>query len=363
VRSIASPAACLPPPSGSTQASQIQALLVELNNFRRQNGLLPVAPNSNLATAGQGHSQDMSQNNFVDHIGSNGSTPLVRALLAGYNSSAVGENLGAGQENPHQLVFQDWTNSPVHLGNMLKPEVREAGVGYVYDPNDQANVDFHDGRGPVNGPFCYYWTLMVSYREGIYPIVVNDGETEVTEREVEVAIAGLAESPSTQARFGFQPQLDSLPWQTYDIGMELELPSGNGPKTIYGQFRIGSGAAVNALAANVVLTEGSLSLSVNDLSFVASRSLGKVSPAAAWVGVTGPAGWQASADRSWLLVTPSSDRITVSLQNWQTMSAGTYNGTVTVATASGLASAQLLTVRLTVINGSLGQAYLPLVAR
>jgi hypothetical protein len=111
------------------------------------------------------------------------------------------------------------------------------------------------------------------------------------------------------------------------------------------------------------LTEGSLSLSVNDLSFVASRSLGKVSPAAAWVGVTGPAGWQASADRSWLLVTPSSDRITVSLQNWQTMSAGTYNGTVTVATASGLASAQLLTVRLTVINGSLGQAYLPLVAR
>ena len=157
------PAACPAPPPGTTTQSQTQALFDAVNAFRVANGLPKADYNHLLENAALAHSQDMSQNDFFSHIGSDGSTSRQRVVRAGYNPTELVENLAAGQTNAQQIVFQ-WAQSPIHLENMLRPTLREMGVGYVYDPNDQPNVDL--GGGQLGGPFCYYWTLNGGYIAG-----------------------------------------------------------------------------------------------------------------------------------------------------------------------------------------------------
>ncbi|PKO23702.1 MAG: hypothetical protein CVU38_02695 [Chloroflexi bacterium HGW-Chloroflexi-1] len=158
------PAACPTPPPGTTTQSQAQALFDAVNAFRVAQGLPKAVHNQLLENTALAHSQDMSQNDYFSHIGSDGSTPRQRVLQAGYNPTAIGENLAGGHTNAHEIVSQ-WAQNPSHLAVMLQPTLREIGVGYVYDPNDLANVDL--GGGQLGGPFCYYWTLDGGYRAGV----------------------------------------------------------------------------------------------------------------------------------------------------------------------------------------------------
>jgi len=161
---MAAPAGCATPPAGSTPESQAQALMAAVNAFRADNGLLPVSYNRILANAALGHSQDMSQNNFFSHTGSNGSTMQQRLLQAGYtNHEWAGELLAAGQTDP-SLIVQQWSQSPAHRYVLLNDGLHEIGVGYVYDPNDQPNVRLDNGQ--IAGPFCFYWTMDGGYRPG-----------------------------------------------------------------------------------------------------------------------------------------------------------------------------------------------------
>jgi len=154
---------CSAPPAGSTPESQAQALIAAVNQFRQAAGLVPATYHPLLAAAALAHSQDMSQNDFFDHIGSDGSTPRERVLRAGYSATLVGENLAAGQPDAATVIYQ-WSQSIVHRTVLLLPELRDVVVGYVYDPHDQPNVDL--GGGQKGGPFCFYWTLDAGYQTG-----------------------------------------------------------------------------------------------------------------------------------------------------------------------------------------------------
>lgn len=48
--------------------------------------------------------------------------------------STWGENIAAGQESP-QDVFNSWMNSKGHRENMLDPDYKKMGLGYVYNAN------------------------------------------------------------------------------------------------------------------------------------------------------------------------------------------------------------------------------------
>jgi uncharacterized protein YkwD len=66
------------------------------NQQRAIYGLPPLAANAALATAAQAHSNDMANNNFFSHTGSDGSNPGQRISRAGYSWYTYGENIAAG---------------------------------------------------------------------------------------------------------------------------------------------------------------------------------------------------------------------------------------------------------------------------
>ena len=78
---------------------------------------LPVAgvlvPNAALTEAARRHTQDMLDNNFLRHIGSDGSTPVDRAKDAGYyGPTFVGENAGKHRYSASSRPPDHWLSVP-----------------------------------------------------------------------------------------------------------------------------------------------------------------------------------------------------------------------------------------------------------
>jgi hypothetical protein len=116
------------------------------NQFRVDNGLVPLSIDWDLQEAAQQHSQNMAILDFYDHTGLDGSRPSERALSKGYEASFVGENIGAGYVTPEDVV-NGWMNSPGHRDNILNPSYNEIGVGYYFLENDTGNTNYNS-----------YWT-------------------------------------------------------------------------------------------------------------------------------------------------------------------------------------------------------------
>ncbi len=139
----------------------------------------PLAWNAQLAQAAQGHSQDMANNGFQSHTGSDGSSPQQRVAQAGYNNAnSVGENAYAYSDSVDQAMeafLVDWgVADDGHRANIQQPGVssqnayRDAGIGlastapgssvgpmvvtqdFASQANEQAQVvgvAFHDSQG------------------------------------------------------------------------------------------------------------------------------------------------------------------------------------------------------------------------
>ncbi len=107
---------------------------------------LPVAgvlvPNAALTKAARRHTQDMFDNNFQGHGGSDGSRPENRAKDAGYSWTAIGENVYAYAKSifhGHAGFNVDWgrnepqgiQNPPGHRLSIHNPIWKEVGVGVI----------------------------------------------------------------------------------------------------------------------------------------------------------------------------------------------------------------------------------------
>jgi len=124
-----------------------QEILHHVNRFRTRNGLRHLKLSSVLNIAAQGHSDDMAERDFFDHVTPGGSTVGDRATRAGYRWRTVLENLAAGQENPREVV-EGWIGSPPHRKAMLVRDIDDAGVGYAFLAQDGGLVRSY-----------HYWTL------------------------------------------------------------------------------------------------------------------------------------------------------------------------------------------------------------
>ncbi len=115
---------------GHTERAEAQAgdVLQLVNQVRAEYGLPPLAHNSALAAAAQGHANFISSAGVYSHYGVNGSTWQDRAEAAGYPGWA-GENLVGGTGLTPQQGVTWWRNSATHFSNMLNPRWTEAGVG------------------------------------------------------------------------------------------------------------------------------------------------------------------------------------------------------------------------------------------
>jgi len=112
----------------------IQQVVGLVNQVRSRAGLTPLTVNPQLTQAAMGHAQDMAQNDFLSHTGSNGSTMQSRVEATGYSWAALGENVAAGQPDP-QSVMRSWMGSEGHRANILNPDFTEIGVGYQTNGN------------------------------------------------------------------------------------------------------------------------------------------------------------------------------------------------------------------------------------
>lgn len=159
----ASPPSSTPPASGGNASvtcglPNFQAELLQLiNQYRAQGascggafyGPAPaVSWNGPLTQAAAAHSNDMVNNNFLGHTGSNGSRFDQRVSAAGYVWRTGAENIAAGRQTV-QGVMTGWMNSPGHCSNIMNNSFRDVGVACV--PGTSANTYRQGG----------YWTMVL----------------------------------------------------------------------------------------------------------------------------------------------------------------------------------------------------------
>ena len=101
-----------------------------VNDERRKARCQPVRMDDNLRTAARAHSVDMAANTFVDHTGSDGSSPQDRMRQAGY-TQGLSENVDRGHNSP-QDVMKAWMHNGDDRGNILNCAARAIGVGIAY---------------------------------------------------------------------------------------------------------------------------------------------------------------------------------------------------------------------------------------
>lgn len=105
-----------------------------LNTMRAQNGLPPLQPNAQLASAAATHAQDMSFQSRPWHWGSDGSSPMSRVQRAGYRGSVVGELISETFETEFETV-NAWMSEPETRQVILDRRATEVGVGWHQDGN------------------------------------------------------------------------------------------------------------------------------------------------------------------------------------------------------------------------------------
>ena len=127
------PTATATPPSPSGP-NEFELEVWRLTNQQRQaNGLPDLAWSNELWCAARHHSEDMATNNCFSHYGClDNSSPWQRIADCGYQMTTGGENIAAGYSTPAGVV-QGWMGSDGHRANILNPNFREIGVGYVFN--------------------------------------------------------------------------------------------------------------------------------------------------------------------------------------------------------------------------------------
>ena len=120
-----------PTQSGVAGNPRFEEQVVSLvNDERRKAHCQPVRMDDNLRAAARSHSVDMAANNFVDHTGSDGSSPQDRMRQAGY-TQGLSENIDRGHNSP-QDVMKAWMHNGDDRGNILNCAAKAIGVGIAY---------------------------------------------------------------------------------------------------------------------------------------------------------------------------------------------------------------------------------------
>lgn len=135
-------------PIDKGDAYQVIALV---NQVRASYGLPELQANSALMAAAQGHSDYQASIGTATHSGKGGSSPLQRAMAAGYGGGAkvyVSENIYSGNNASPSQAVNWWTGDGLHLQTMINPNATDAGAGVAQ-----------------NGETVYY-TLLVGYVAG-----------------------------------------------------------------------------------------------------------------------------------------------------------------------------------------------------
>ena len=117
------------------EAARVEAL-VTVNRLRSEHGVAPVRRDARLATAAQGHAEDLLRRDYYEHRSPEGGTPADRARAAGFERpSLVAENIAKGLFTPAETV-ERWMDSAGHRKNILRRRVTATGFGVAVGPGE-----------------------------------------------------------------------------------------------------------------------------------------------------------------------------------------------------------------------------------
>jgi len=119
-------------------------LLTLINAERHRAGRQPLALDARLDAAAQRHADDMLARSYFAHRDPDGKTVRDRARAAGFDWSAVGENIAEGQQSVREVV-ESWMHSSGHRENILDRRYTRTGVGLAL------------GRDPKTGEYRILW--------------------------------------------------------------------------------------------------------------------------------------------------------------------------------------------------------------
>lgn len=114
----------------------VPAKAVDLNGFRRANGLKPMHANASLTSLAKMHAVDMARRQSMDHAG----FFEIRA-----RRGAAGENVAYGCPDM-SCVIQKWIDSGPHRANMLRPDFTRYGLGSAVAASGQRYWALELGR-------------------------------------------------------------------------------------------------------------------------------------------------------------------------------------------------------------------------
>jgi uncharacterized protein YkwD len=101
--------------------------LTLINSYRTSRGLSPLVSHDALKALARQHSQHQAARNALGHDGFRQRSAQAKA--AG-TSGVCTENVGFRYQNAQQL-FSGWRNSTAHNTNLLRPNMRYAGISVV----------------------------------------------------------------------------------------------------------------------------------------------------------------------------------------------------------------------------------------
>ena len=141
-------AAPFAPRVSDSQIGAGQKLLELVNEARRRRRTCggasfkeagPLRWNQLLAIASQQHAEDMAARNFLNHQGSDGSSPEQRVERSGYRPQSVGEAIAAGPTRPEEAVA-GWLRSAAQCAALMNPDFTDMGGAYAVDPRTEYGV-------------------------------------------------------------------------------------------------------------------------------------------------------------------------------------------------------------------------------
>ncbi|QQE74899.1 secretion protein [Brevibacillus composti] len=132
-----------PPPLTIKQQEAVNAarekqVLDLVNVIRYRYNLPKVQWSEQAAQVARGHSQDMKNHDYFDHVSATtGMDPFERLRKAGLSYSMAGENIAAGYPDSIE-AHESWMNSLGHRKNVLEKGFTHLGVGVKADYYTQA---------------------------------------------------------------------------------------------------------------------------------------------------------------------------------------------------------------------------------
>ncbi len=112
-------------------------LHLAVNDFRREQHLIPLERRPELDAVASAHSEDMVRRGFFSHASPEGATWVERLAEAGVSGfSLAGENVGqTNRADPNLEILEGWKSSPAHRENLMSRPMNATGVGIARAPD------------------------------------------------------------------------------------------------------------------------------------------------------------------------------------------------------------------------------------